>query len=95
VEMIDSMRSHRYRGARTDKTFAPFAIEGREHERCPVVRSESAWLELVGRVVRTYLFIKFAACSLETRRSISLVVISYRRDHLQLSSSMQSPFMPC
>ena len=27
MEVIDSMRSHRYRGARTDKTFAHFAFD--------------------------------------------------------------------
>ena len=47
----------------------------------------------LGRDFITYLFIKFAERSLKTKRSISFVVISYLRDHLQLSSSMQSPFM--
>ena len=62
----------------------------------PIVRSESARLEPLGQVVITYQFIKIAVCLLETRRSISLVIIlSYLQDHLQLSSSMWSPFMPC
>lgn len=43
----------------------------------------------------TCLFIKFAECSLETKWLISFVVILYWRDHLHLSSSMQSPFIPC
>lgn len=45
-----------------------------------VVRSELARLEPVGRVVIAYLFIRFAKCTLEMRRSISFVIISaYRR----------------
>jgi hypothetical protein len=48
----------------------------------------------LGRDLITYLFIKFAERSLETKQSISFAAISYRRDYLQLSSSMQSSFMP-
>lgn len=64
---------------------------------CPVVRFESAGIDPVARVaIVSYLFIKSAECTLETRQSISTLIISaYQLDHLQFSSTMQSPFMPC
>lgn len=89
------MGSHRDRGARADNALARFDSSNGNMAVPPIVRSESARLVPLGRVVMTYQFIKVAECLLGTRRSISFVVISYRRDHLQLSSAMQSPFMPC
>ena len=98
MRVIECMESHRYRGARADNTLARFEFDSSDGNMRvpPIVRSESARLEPLGRVVMTYLFIKFAEFSLETRRLISFVIVSsYRQDHLRSSSSMQSPFMPC
>ena len=71
------MGSHRYRGARADNALARFDSSNGNMRVPPIVRSESARLEPLGRVAMTYQFIMIAECLLATRRSISLVIILY------------------
>jgi hypothetical protein len=78
------MGSHRYRGARADNALARFDSSNGNMTVPPIVRSDSARLEPPGRVVMTYQFIKIAEFLLGTRRSISFVVISYRRRSLTI-----------
>jgi hypothetical protein len=72
------MESHRYRGARADNTLARFEFDSNDGNMTvlPIVQSESARLEPLGRVVMCYKFINIAECLLETRQSISFVIIS-------------------
>jgi hypothetical protein len=76
MEMIDSMRSHRYRAARADKTVARFAFYSNDgNMRDPLLYDPSQQGLPLEQVVMTYLFIEFAARSLETKRSMSFMVI--------------------
>jgi hypothetical protein len=72
-----TLAHHRYRGARVDNALARFDSSNGNTRVPPIVRSESARLEPLGRVVMTYQFIKVAEFLLGTRRSISFVIISY------------------
>jgi hypothetical protein len=87
------LRSHRYRRAQAD-SISRFAFDSSDGNKRALLYDPSQQGLPLGRDFITYLFIKFAERSLETKRSMSFLVISYRRDHLQLSSPMQSPFMP-
>jgi hypothetical protein len=74
VGVIESMRSHQYRGARADNTLARFAFDSSDgNMRDPLLYGPSQQGLPLGRVVMIYLFIKNAECLLETRRSIRFV----------------------
>ena len=76
MEMIDSMRSYRYRGDRADKTFARFVFYPSGGNMRDLLLYDPSQQGLpLERVVMSYLFIEFAACSLETKRSMSFMVI--------------------
>ena len=89
------MGSHRYRGARADNALARFDSSNGNMTVPPIVRSDSARLEPPGRVVMTYQFIKIAEFCLERDDQLASWPYLTDEDHLQSSSAMQSPFMPC